>query len=118
VHVDARAFATYHYGHYIAMLVFSFRRYGVRSPLGPKQSEATISVHLNRQDYSGGSELSGPYSPISWDSYPRLPNHQWWVRTLSSNCHVLSEEKLGNENENVYIACCQIPDTPMSYPLV
>jgi hypothetical protein len=28
----------------------------VRSPLGPKQSEAIFSVHLNRQDCSGGSE--------------------------------------------------------------
>jgi hypothetical protein len=40
------------------------RRYGVRSPLGPKQSEAICSVHLNRQDCSGGSE----YSPLSTGS--------------------------------------------------
>jgi hypothetical protein len=25
------------------------RRYGVQSPLGPKQSEAIFSVHLNRK---------------------------------------------------------------------
>jgi hypothetical protein len=42
------------------------RRYGARSPHGPKQSEVIYSVHLNRQDYSGGSELWGPYSSINW----------------------------------------------------
>jgi hypothetical protein len=36
------------------------RRYGVRSPLGQKRSEAIFSV---RQDCSGGSEL---YSSINW----------------------------------------------------
>jgi hypothetical protein len=39
--------------------------YGDRSPLGPKQNEDIFSVHLDRQDGSGGSELLGPYSPIS-----------------------------------------------------
>jgi hypothetical protein len=29
----------------------------IQSPLGPKQSEVIFSVHLNRQDCSGGSEL-------------------------------------------------------------
>jgi hypothetical protein len=24
------------------------------------------------------------------DGYPRLPNHQWWVRTLNPICHVMS----------------------------
>jgi hypothetical protein len=42
------------------------------------------------QNCSGGSEWLGPYSLISWDGYSRLPNHQWWVRTLNSNCHVMS----------------------------
>jgi hypothetical protein len=31
---------------------------GFDPPLGPKQSEAIFSVHLNRQDCSGGSEYS------------------------------------------------------------
>jgi hypothetical protein len=35
------------------------RKYGLRSPHGSNQSEATFSVHLNRQDCSGGSELLG-----------------------------------------------------------
>jgi hypothetical protein len=47
-----------------------------------------FSVH--RQDCSGGSELLGPYSPISRDGYPRLPIHQWWVRTLNPNFHFIS----------------------------
>jgi hypothetical protein len=47
------------------------QRYGDRSPLGPKQNDAIFSVHLNRQDCLGGLELLGPYSPISWDDYPR-----------------------------------------------
>jgi hypothetical protein len=38
------------------------------------QSETTFSVYLNRQDNSGGSQLKGPYFPISWNGYPRLPN--------------------------------------------
>jgi hypothetical protein len=38
------------------------QKVGVRSPLGPKQSEAIFSAHLNRQDCSGGSE----YSSINW----------------------------------------------------
>jgi hypothetical protein len=29
----------------------------------------------------------------NWDGYPRLPNHQWWVR----KCHVVT--CWGNENE-------------------
>jgi hypothetical protein len=33
-----------------------------------------LSVYINRQDCSGGTELVGPYSPISWDGYSRLPN--------------------------------------------
>jgi hypothetical protein len=32
--------------------------------------------------------LFRPYSPISWDGYPRLLNHQWWVRTLNPNLRV------------------------------
>jgi hypothetical protein len=27
--------------------------------------------------------LLGPYIPISQDGYPRLPNYQSWVRTLT-----------------------------------
>jgi hypothetical protein len=36
------------------------------------QSEAIFSVHRNRQDCSGGSELLGPYFPIFRNGYPRL----------------------------------------------
>jgi hypothetical protein len=43
--------------------------------------------------YKGGLELLGPYYPISWDGYSRLPSHQWWVRTLNSNCHVMPYKK-------------------------
>jgi hypothetical protein len=35
-----------------------------------------------RLDSSGGSQRLGPCSPISRDAYHRLPNHQWWVRSL------------------------------------
>jgi hypothetical protein len=34
--------------------------YRDRFSLGPKQSKAIFSVHPNRQDCSGGSELLGP----------------------------------------------------------
>jgi hypothetical protein len=59
------------------VLWLQIRRYGVWSPL---------SVHLNRLNCSGGSEVLGRYSSISRYNYPCLPNHQWWVRALNPNC--------------------------------
>jgi hypothetical protein len=56
----------------VFLLWLRIRKYGDRSPLGPKQSEASFSDHLNRQHCSGGSELLDRYSPISRDGYPHL----------------------------------------------
>jgi hypothetical protein len=46
----------------------------------------SLSILTNTIVNSGGSELLDPFSPISWDDYPRLPNHHWWVRALNPNC--------------------------------
>jgi hypothetical protein len=48
---------------------------GIEPHTGQKQSEAIFSVHLNSEDCSSGSDS---YSSVSWDGYPRLPNHQGW----------------------------------------
>jgi hypothetical protein len=65
------------------------RRHGDRSPLGPKQSEAIFSVHLNRQDGSGGTELLGPYSPFfpGWSS-PSAKSPMLGADVKKPNCHV------------------------------
>jgi hypothetical protein len=61
--------------------------YGAQSALGPKISDSIFSVHLNKQDSSGGSRVFYSPPPMSRYGYPRLPNHQWLMRTLNPNCH-------------------------------
>jgi hypothetical protein len=54
----------------------SFTNIHVGISLAPTHSNRVVlgSVFVSEEN-TGGSELLGPYSPISWDVYPRLPNH-------------------------------------------
>jgi hypothetical protein len=70
-------------GFRLFLLVY-YHKWSFTSFLFLLQSTGSFWYHL--KNFIIVIQLLGPKFPVSQDGYPRLPNHQWWVWTLSRNC--------------------------------